>query len=337
MRTVRRASSLRGWLFRISLSSLALVSLLGGRFSSPALAVDLKVGDVTITVDEGVELGYRERVVKKLPRGSEIVVTEVRDPWIGGEAKIEGETVKGWVHKRELRRAAIKFEGADAADEAAALAALKKVGVTDESDDENHVQVLDATDTGLPDGALVLLKKFPKLNTLVLSGTAVTDEGLAALKELKTLEFLYIDRTEITDKGLESLAGLENLVVLVLERTRVTGGGIASLKPLAELRTLNLGRCPVEDKQLEQLAELKNLEVVTLSNAGLKGDGLKFLQPLPKLRVLNISDNPIPEEKLFALKNAPILKMLYIRGMKVSDDTVEQLKATLNSCAVYRW
>ena len=195
MRTVRRASSLRGWLFRISLSSLALVSLLGGRFSSPALAVDLKVGDVTITVDEGVELGYRERVVKKLPRGSEIVVTEVRDPWIGGEAKIEGETVKGWVHKRELRRAAIKFEGADAADEAAALAALKKVGVTDESDDENHVQVLDAT------GAQALGEIVDDLEhrgiTVLLKGPR--PEHLRVLEAVGALDRLAHERHLFTD------------------------------------------------------------------------------------------------------------------------------------------
>jgi hypothetical protein len=300
-------------------------------------AADFKVGDHVVTAQDDVELGYKNRAVATLKRGAEITITEVRDPWIGGKAVVDGETREGWVHKMEIRRVAMELgELPNVTDEASAADALAKFGATVEKDDENHVLVVDATNTGLTDTALSWLRHFPKLNVLQLGGTAITDAGIGELSGLKALEFLYLDRTEISDAKLESLAGLENLVVLVLERTRVSGAGIAKLDGLLELRTLNLAFCSVTDEQLAACGQFPNLEVATLNRTGMKGPGLEHLRPLEKLRVLNISDNPVDEKHLALLSGAPTLKMLYVRGFKTTDETIQALKDTLISCAVYR-
>ncbi|MFO0871702.1 MAG: hypothetical protein U0935_22490 [Pirellulales bacterium] len=311
--------------------------VLAGLAVGPLPAVELKDGDKVVTVQEGVELGFKDKPVKVLQRGAQIKITEVRDPWIGGTAEVDGEKFTGWVHKREVRRAAVDVADLpEVQDEESAVAALAKFQVTVEKDDEGHVQVVDATDTGLPDKALAWLAHFPKLNVLQLSGTAVTNEGLAAIASLQTLEMVYLDRTDIGDAGLEHLKGLENIVVLVLERSQVTGAGLATLGSLKELRTLNLAWCPVTDAQLEACLKFENLEVATLHHTGINGEGLVHLRPLKKLRVLNISDNPVDEEQLLHLQGAPTLKMLYVRGFKTTDATIQTLKDTLISCAVYR-
>lgn len=305
--------------------------------ASNVSAADFKVGDVVVTAQDRTDLGFKERTVKELGRGIEIIITEVRDPWIGGYVEQDGERFSGWVHKREVRRAAVKpTDLPEVTDEKSAVAALEKFGVTVELDGEDHVQVLDATDTGITDANLSWFAHLPNLTIVQLGGTAITDDGLAALKDKASVEMLYLDRCDITDKGLEHLSGLTNLQVLVMENTLVTGEGLEKLTPLTELRTLNLARCSLTDEQLKSLTKLTNLEVVTLIRTGLKGDGLAHLRPLEKLRVLNISYNPMSEESLTHLYGAPTLKMLYVRGIRTTEDSIRALKDTLVSCAVYR-
>jgi len=100
MGSVRRLASFRHRWFRSVIAACGLFVSLAAAFAPSSEAADLKVGDATLTVDEGVELGFRERTVKKLPRGTEIVVTEVRDPWIGGETKID----RGFLEKHGYAR-----------------------------------------------------------------------------------------------------------------------------------------------------------------------------------------------------------------------------------------
>lgn len=320
------------------LAGLVLAWLASVALTMPvAMAADFKAGDHVLTAQDDVELGYKNKAVAMLKRGTELTITEVRDPWIGGKAIVDGEPREGWVHKMEIRRVAVELGELPAVtDEASAAEAFAKYGVTVEKDDEGHVLVVDATNTGLTDRALPWLRHFPKLNVLQLGGSAITDAGIGELAGLKTLEFLYLDRTEITDGKLEALAGLENLVVLVLERTRVSGEGLAKLKGLGELRTLNLAFCQVTDEQLAACRQFANLEVATLNRTGMKGPGLEHLRPLEKLRVFNISDNPVDEKHLQLLSGAPTLKMLYVRGFPTTDETIQALKDTLISCAVYR-
>lgn len=304
---------------------------------APAIAAEFKVGDVVVTAQDRTDLGFKERTVKELGRGIEIIITEVRDPWIGGYVEQDGEKFSGWVHKREVRHAAVKLADLpEVTNEDSAVQALAKFGVTVETDGDGHVQVLDATDTGIGDAQLAWFAHMPNLTIVQLGGTAVTDDGLASLKDKSTVEMLYLDRCDVTDNGLDHLAGLTNLQVLVLENSLVTGDGLAKLTPLTELRTLNLARCTLTDEQLKSLTELANLEVVTLIRTGLKGDGLAHLRPLEKLRVLNISYNPMSEESLTHLYGAPTLKMLYVRGIRTTEDSIRALKDTLVSCAVYR-
>lgn len=323
------------WLGLVALVGLPSLLTPG---ANRAAAADLKAGDEVVTVSDNIDFGYRESTVAELKRGAKMLVTDVRDPWIGGQITVDGEIKKGWLHKHEVRRAAIEHKDLpEAKDEASALALLERWNVTVEKDDEGHVQVINAVDSGLTDAALDALQHFPKLYELQLSGTAVTNAGLQKLAEIKTLEMLDLSRTEVTDEGLAAIANLENLVLLLLERSRVTGQGAAKLATLSDLRTINLSYCAVTDKDLELLGQMKNLEVVTLSHTQLEGPGLKFLQPLPKLRVLNISHTKVTEDELMNLQNAPILKMLYVRGLKISDGKVNELKDTLVSCAIYRW
>lgn len=316
-----------------------LGGLSSGLAAVPAVdAADWKNGDEAVTVEDDVELGYRDKPEAKLPRGQRLSVTEVRDPWVGGHAEIDGKKIFGWVHKRQIKRFIQPAETLEpAADKATAQKALEALGVKFELDGDDEVIGVDAVETPIPDAGLAYLTRFDRLRTLQLSGTAITDAGLDSVGKLTSLEQLYLDQTEVTDAGIAKLAGLEQLDLLILEGTRVTGGCLDTLKKLPALRTISLSRCKVNDKQVETCRGMNELEVLNLSYTQVTGATFDTLQPLEKLRVLNVNGAPLQADGLLKLSEQPTLKMLYIRETQISDETIRTLKDTLNSCAIYRY
>ena len=92
--------------------------------ASVALGADWKNGDQAVVVEDEIELGYRDKAEAKLVRGQRMRVTEVRDPWIGGEAEPGGMKKFGWVHKRQIK---VYVEPLKEVPPAAGKAAARKV------------------------------------------------------------------------------------------------------------------------------------------------------------------------------------------------------------------
>jgi len=315
---------------------LATAVMFGG--ARPADAVDWKDGDQAVTVEDDVELGYRDKAEAKLPRGHRMSVTEVRDPWIGGVAELHGEKKFGWVHKRQIKLFIEPLgEIAPATDKASARQVLEGIGVKIELNGDDEVIGVDASETRIPDAGLEHLTHFDHLLNLYLSGTSISDAGMAHVGRLKSLEQLYLDQTEITDEGIKQLGELESLDLIILEGTRATGSSLETLKKLPSLRTISLSRCKVNDKQVEKCEAMDGLEVLNLSFTQVTGDTFDTLQPLAKLRVLNVNGAPLKDDGLLKLAEQPTLKMLYIRETQITDDTIQLLKNSLNSCAIYRY
>jgi len=325
------------WCSKI-LYSCTLAAVLTAGLERPAQAVEWKDGDQAVTVEDDVELGYRDKAEVKLPRGHRLAVTEVRDPWVGGVAEIKGEKKFGWVHKRQVKLFVEPLkEIAPATDKESARTVLEDLGVKIELDGDDEVIGVDASETRIPDAGLEHLKYFERLLILHLSGTSISDAGLVHVGQLKSLEQLYLDQTEITDVGVKHLSGLENVDLLILEGTRATGASLELLKTLPSLRTISLSRCKVNDKQVELCEGMNGLEVLNLSFTQVTGASFDTLQPLEKLRVLNVNGAPLKDDGLLKLSGQPTLKMLYIRETQITDETIRQVKDALNSCAIYRY
>jgi hypothetical protein len=116
--------------------------------------------------------------------------------------------------------ALLALAGAIRADEAEAVAAVKKLG-----------------------GTVLHVDNDPKkpVRTVYLPGKKVTDADLRHLADLPQLRILKLDAaTRITDAGLKELAGLKQLTDLGLGSTQVTDAGLKHLAGLTELRDLNL-------------------------------------------------------------------------------------------------
>jgi hypothetical protein len=107
-----------------------------------------------------------------------------------------------------------------------------------------------------------LLRVFPELDHVDLSGTHVTDVGLAPLRGMKRLKILGLTRTAVTDAGLFHLAGLAELEHLDLSETQVGDAGLEHLESLGNLKFLDLRGTHVTDDAVNQLlAKLPGLQI----------------------------------------------------------------------------
>lgn len=145
-----------------------------------------------------------------------------------------------------------------AAGEAAALAALAKLGAEPRAVAQNlpwkevNLRLLGSNVT---DEAIAPLKDVTSLIEVRLGNTKVTDAGLAALKGLTHLQKLGLELTGITDAGLEHLKGLNHLVYLNLYGTQVTDAGLDALKGMKHLRNLYLWQTKVTPEGVKKLEE----------------------------------------------------------------------------------
>ena len=152
------------------------------------------------------------------------------------------------------------------ADEAEAVAALKKMGAT-----------------------VIYTNGDPKKGVDTLFLPKGTDESLKQVAVLTKMRVLKLDAaSKITDAGLKELTGLKQLRDPGLGSTQVTDAGLKQLTALKDLEKLNLNFTKVTDAGLKDLATLTKLELLGLSFTQVTKDGVKKLQEsLPKCKIIH--------------------------------------------------
>jgi hypothetical protein len=180
---------------------------------------------------------------------------------------------------------------APGAEQEKAVAALRELGATVETDDKapgkpvvrvvltgekatnealehlkplTDLRTLEVHDGLVTDHGLSHLKGLTKLRAVIIRDSLVSGEGLKHLKGMADLELLDLYNNNLTDEGAEALGGLTHLRVLRLNRNRITGKALEPLKKLGQLQELDLRGTRVGDKGLEHLHGLAKLKVVNL-------------------------------------------------------------------------
>jgi Leucine-rich repeat (LRR) protein len=204
----------------------------------------------------------------------------------------------------------------------------------------NEIKV-DCADAQVKD--LTPLKGLLKLEILYLRKTQVEDltplRGLSDLKQLALYGSLV--------KDLSPLEGLSKLELLVLGDAQVED--LTSLEDLSRLKMLDLHGTRVKD--LSPLRKLSRLTYLDLRNTPVKN--LKILTPVPEgqvhsssaakdaqaierndqsaglehLEFLFLSNTPV--EDLTPLKDLAQLKVLSLKGVRVSEKQIEALTKAL--------
>jgi Tetratricopeptide repeat/Leucine Rich repeat len=162
-----------------------------------------------------------------------------------------------------------------------ALSWLDGVGATVARDyDDNTVTDVDFAFLRVADNHLPVLRFFPDLRELDLTGTDVSDVGLAVFADLPALEALKLRGTSVSDAGLLQIAQLQQLQILDLSRTNVTDDGISTLSHLPQLRYLLLNHTQVSDAGLRLLSEMDSLRGINLIGTNATVEGVSRLQAL---------------------------------------------------------
>jgi hypothetical protein len=218
-------------------------------------------------------------------------------------------------------------------EDAAAVAALEKEGVTLERADGKVVKAslhMRGGEVAPPvlGGPLERLTALIHLREVIIQNAAgLPAKALAGLASLQNLRSVSVNHCQIDDAALAALAKLPHLEALHFRASRVTGDGLAVLAKAPALRELDLGGCPgLDDDSLGHIAGLKKLEVLLLPNCPKVGDpGLGHVAGLTALRVLNLESTSAGDEgvkKLAALKS---LKELNLSDTRVSDAGLEAI------------
>jgi hypothetical protein len=260
------------------------------------------------------------------------------------ELDLEGTkvTVAGLAHLKTLKGLRqLKLNVPSSTDEGLALVAghgrLQSLGIMGPSPipitEVGWAQVAGLTDlhkleikfAPVSDGALALLKKLPKLRTLMVIESAsdsdeatITDAGLAHIGEMAGLEELQLwlhhhawpgffrrrTATPITDAGFAPIGKLTHLRDLNLICNVVTDDGLSRLKGLTGLRKLYLNGGQITDAGLVHLEAMTQLDTLTLCGTEISDAGLAPLRKLTKLEFLALMNTRVSKAGFAALNAA---------------------------------
>jgi hypothetical protein len=191
------------------------------------------------------------------------------------------------------------------------------------------------TDAGLDD--LTALD----LTTLGLHGTKVSAAGLGRLKVMKNLTGLSLALAgypDYPDEALVSLKDMKQLTALNLENARVTDEGMANLKGLTGLKVLNLKLTGVSNGGLRELKDLKGLTALYLlpqpPARPIDDDGMKVIAGFEKLAALDLRGARVTDRSLPQLKALKNLTVLIVAHSQLTKAGVKELRAALPACKI---
>jgi hypothetical protein len=136
----------------------------------------------------------------------------------------------------------------------------------------------------------------------------------------------------VTDAGLKELAALRALHTLDLGATRVTPAGLRGLTALKGLHTLRLSKAQVTDQALRVLRENNLLQAYHQAF----GKGYARPRSAAEIDRLFLHDTPVTDAGLKELAGLKALRLLLLRGTKVTDRGVAELKKALPGVTIRR-
>ena len=189
--------------------------------------------------------------------------------------------------------------------------------------------------SGITNVSLAVLAELPELTELSISGNSSTDKGVESLTKLKKLRSLSIQSPYLTDAALETIARMGSLEELQLGSIEYTDAGIAKLATLQSLRFLSVN-AGVTGEWYVELAKLPNVTELSVKNWGNthQAESLAALAQWPKLETLHLDFRELGGDPVPPLAKLQRLKYLYVRQMKLSDETIAELHKALPNCRI---
>ncbi len=101
-----RIGSIARLIFVAVTIALPVVSLLDTQaraLQEPGCGGTFEPGDTVFVIMDASAMKLGQKTRKLLSRSTKLQVIEVKGDWIGGTAEVDGETVRGWVHREQTQ------------------------------------------------------------------------------------------------------------------------------------------------------------------------------------------------------------------------------------------
>jgi len=170
-----------------------------------------------------------------------------------------------------------------------------------------------------PNFNLKLLKKFPHLESLHISGRVLSPEGMKQIAEVSQLQELILNgrlRHNLIDESIKPLTQLKNLETLIIHLpAALTDRCLETIGQMASLKTLRIPDGDnFTDKGVCHLLSCVKLEELELSFTQLTEKGLHALKYLPCLKTLTLEASRITFDGVKVLAEFPALESAKIGG-----------------------
>ena len=137
------------------------------------------------------------------------------------------------------------------------------------------------------DEGMLLVAKFKKLESLILSGASVTDEGISSIRSLTSLQTLDLSDSMVTGMYLSDFRSLR---VLALSNTALAEQHFIAICKLPTLSSLDVRNCRnITKAGLEGFVGSSTLEDLDLSDCRrISQDGLDFISRIHSLKAIKM-------------------------------------------------
>jgi Leucine-rich repeat (LRR) protein len=174
---------------------------------------------------------------------------------------------------------------------------------------------------------LMLLAKFPNLQSLNVAGRSLTAEAIDAIGQQTMLRELDLSGSPVDPTVAASLSGLSHLQVLRADGTS-GGDAVAAAVSSLPLEVLSLSATPLNDAGLQEIAKIQTLKELNVAQTQVTGQGFQALKG-HRLVKLNASATRFGVEGLTHLRGMRSLEELHLHAAQIVEGTKAKVFTTM--------
>lgn len=178
----------------------------------------------------------------------------------------------------------------------------------------------------LGDECIDSVANVQQLRELSLEFTGVTDKGMEGLGRLEHLRTISLAGSKISDRGIKSLTSCSRLSIIDFSFTRILGRTLSAL-PRVGRENIYLDNSDICNSGIIEFSVAHpETERISLNNTNVDDEIMPTLSRLEGLCELRLESTQITDAGVIAMAGHKSLRMIYLGGTSVSDDTVRLLK-----------
>jgi Leucine-rich repeat (LRR) protein len=177
---------------------------------------------------------------------------------------------------------------------------------------------------------LASVRKFPRLESLVLSSVRASEDDLTPLAKLTHLKEVRMTTQPVSGLIVECLTGHPNLEEFSFERVSCTDDVLRILATCPNLKSVDASGSLITDEGLACVASVPHLERIIISGTSITETGFTSLENCKSLTLLDCWGCRLSDAMGSTLKKLTKLKTLYISDTLATTNLLNDLQVLTN-------